>query len=44
MQKEIAVNLLKLRVDFRENVQPIANSSDEQAKILNEFTVPIRLT
>ena len=44
VQKEIAVNLLKLRVEFRENTEPIINPSDHQAQVLNEFTVPIRLT
>ena len=43
VQREIAMKLLKLRVEFYENAKPIADDSNLDSQILNQFKVPFRI-
>ena len=43
VQREIAMKLLKLRVEFYENAKPLADDSNLDPQILNQFKVPFRI-
>ena len=43
VQREIAMKLLKLRVEFYEDTRPIVEGSKLDASILNQFKVPFRV-
>ena len=43
IQKEVAIKLLKLRIDFKENASPVKEGSKMNVDILNRFKVPFRL-